>query len=109
MSFRRKVKAILEDKKKGSVVTMAHPESQKKGTQGSEGGIKVPHSEVEAYRAKGWVPVEKSKVHESERIRRADMSHGLQGEDAEQKAWEALTPAQKARLRRQAKKVKKKI
>lgn len=58
MNFREKVKVILE----GKTVTMAHPESQKKGTQGSGGGIKVPHSEVEAYKAKGWVLVRKSKV-----------------------------------------------
>tara|TARA_R110002051_G_scaffold105856_1_gene178943 strand:+ start:186 stop:1340 length:1155 start_codon:yes stop_codon:yes gene_type:complete len=114
MSFRGKVKAILEDKKKGSVVTMAHPESQKKGTQGSEGGIKVPHSEVEAYRAKGWVPVEKSKVNESERLRRRDQSHGVgpgSKEQAYQDWWDSLTPAQKARFKREAaaKKVKKKV
>ena len=64
MSFRGKVKAILEDKKKGSVVTMAHPESQKAGTQGPEGAIRVTPEEVEAYKAKGWVPVKKSKVKE---------------------------------------------
>ena len=100
MSFRGKVKAVLEDKKKGVTVTMAHPESQKLGTQGSEGGIKVPHSEVEAYRAKGWVPVEKSKVHESDRVRRTDQSHGLHGEDEWMSRWKALTPAQKKRLKR---------
>ena len=45
----------------------------------------------------------KKKVNESERIKRADMSHGLKREDAEQAAWNALTPAQKARLKRIAK------
>ena len=57
MSFREKVKGILE----GKTVTMAHPESQKKGTQGPEGAIKVSKEEVKAYQAKGWKPVEKSK------------------------------------------------
>ena len=45
----------------------------------------------------------KKKVNESERIKRADMSHGLKREDIEQAAWDALTPAQKARLKRKAK------
>mgnify|MGYP003626430635 CR=1 FL=1 len=55
MSFREKVKAIVEEK----TVTMAHPESQKAGTQGPEGAIKVTPEEVKAYQAKGWVPVKK--------------------------------------------------
>ena len=57
MSFREKVKGILEAK----TVTMAHPESQKAGTQGPEGAIKVSKEEVKKYVAKGWKPVEKSK------------------------------------------------
>ena len=51
MSFREKVKGILEGKK----ITMAHPESQKAGTQGPEGAIKVSKSEVNKYLKKGWV------------------------------------------------------
>jgi len=58
MSFREKVKAIVEEK----TVTMAHPESQKAGTQGPGGAIKVTPEEVEKYTAKGWVPVKKSKL-----------------------------------------------
>ena len=52
------------------------------------------------------------RVNESERLRRRDQAHGLQGEDAEMAAWNALSDAQKERLRRQAiakKKVKKKV
>jgi len=49
------------------------------------------------------------RVNESDRLRRRDQAHGLQGEDAWMKKWNAMSDAEKDALRRQPKKQSKKV
>ena len=64
ISFREKVKALLEGEDKPKErITMAHPESQKAGTQGPAGAIKVTPEQVKEYQAKGWEVVKENSNH----------------------------------------------
>ena len=79
MSFREKVKGILEAK----TVTMSHPKSQKAGTQGKGGAIKVSKSEVKKYLNKGWVrtkPLPKDYVDPDDPVKVDGRTHMTQHE-----------------------------
>jgi len=70
MNFREEVKALLEGEDKPNKskeskerVTMSHPESQRAGTQGPAGAIKVTPEQVKEYQAKGWEVVKENSNH----------------------------------------------